>query len=336
MDQILFQPTEPHPLETVPENEAALIERIVQMQIGVMKSAQDPSKRGQHPKQQAILRGVLEVADILPEPFRAGVLAEGSRFDAIVRFSTGQTPRDDEPNPHAIAVKLFDVPASPTGTQDFIMLDQPTFFIRDIADYVTFFEDIVANGDAVGFFRAHPREFALNQAFNVVIPSHLERQYWAEVPVAMGDGAARLTWMPAVDNVSGKGAAKGPDGLREALADYFIQQGRTAKFTLAAQAFVDEATTPIEDATSVWPTPFEPVATLTIPPQTFDAPARYDFGEALSFTPWHCHPAHRPLGGIQRCRLRVYEESSRLRHNLTGALNEEPTLAALNAAFPAE
>ena len=129
----------PHPLEVIPADEAADIERVTEMQIAIMKEHQDPSKRGQHPKQQALLKGVFEVSENVPETMRVGVFSEPQKFDALVRMSTGLLPKDSDPQAHGCAIKLLDVPGSPSGTQDFIMLDGSTFFIRDVADYVSFF-----------------------------------------------------------------------------------------------------------------------------------------------------------------------------------------------------
>ncbi|MDJ0707474.1 MAG: catalase [Leptolyngbyaceae cyanobacterium MO_188.B28] len=321
--------TRPHPLEIIPEDEADLIEQVMEMQIQIMKT-QDPKKRGQHPKQQALLRGVFEVSDSVPDAMRVGVFAEPRKFDALFRLSTGPNPKDSDPNPHGFAIKLIDAPGSPTGSQDFIFLDQPTFFISNLADYVAFFESMVEN-HAEAYYKAHPHDFGLNQTFNVVISSHLERQYWSEVPFAMGQGAARFTLIPDPDNVSDRDPANTPDGLREALEEYFVTQRRSAKFLFGAQAYIDEATTPIEDAKSVWPTLFDTIATLTLPAQDFTAPEQFEFCEHLSYTPWNCAPEHQPLGGIQRCRKRVYEASSRLRHGLTGGQNVEPTKADFDA-----
>ncbi len=320
----------PHPLEIVPDGEAEMIERVTALQTEIQKT-RDPRKRGQHPKQQALLRGVFEIADSVPKTLRAGVFAEPGAFDALVRVSTGPMPKDSDPNPHAMAIKLVDVPGSQSGTQDFIMLDQPTFFIRDIAEYVKFFDATMADPAAESYFKTRPREFGLNLTFNVVIASHLERQYWSEVPIAMGGGAARLTLIPDVANVSGRDPATSPDGLRDALEEHFVRNRRPARFFFAAQAYVDEATTPIEDATAVWPTPFEIIATLTLPAQDFTAPEQFAVCENLSYTPWHCLPEHQPLGGIQRCRKRVYEASQRLRHGLNGAADREPTKADYDA-----
>ncbi len=324
----MYTQIKPHPLEIIPEGEAALIERVMEMQLEIMKS-KEPRKRGQHPKQQALLRGTFEISDSIPENMRVGVFAESKKYDALFRLSTGPNPKDSDPNPHGFAIKLLEVSGSPTGTQDFIFLDQPTFFISNLEDYVAFFESMVTD-HVEAYYKAHPHDFGLNQTFNVVISSHLERQYWSEVPFAMGQGAARFTLIPDLDNVSDLDPATTPDGLREALEDYFVTQRRTAKFLFGAQAYVNEAITPIEDAKSVWSSPFETIATLTLPAQDFTAPEQFEFCEHLSYNPWHCLPEHRPLGGIQRCRKRVYEESSKLRHSLNNKSQIEPTQAEYN------
>ena len=315
--------TDPHPLEIVPEDEPAMIERVTARQIEMMK-ARDPKRRGQHPKHQGLLRGIFEVAEAVPQAMRVGVFAAPKKFEAFVRVSTGPMPKDSDPNPHAMAIKLIEVPGAPGGTQDFIMLDQPSFFIRDVAQYVEFFDAAMQDPAATGFFKAHPREFALNLTFNVVIGNQMERQYWSEVPIAMGEGAARLALIPLAENMTGAEPASTPDGLRDSLQDYFIAKRRDAKFIFAAQRYLDQETTPIEDATAVWPTPFETIATLSLPAQDFASPVQYEFGEYLSYTPWHCVPEHRPIGGIQRCRKRVYEESQRLRHQTNGVQDLEP------------
>lgn len=329
MDQVT-----PHPLEVVPVGEAEMIERVAAMQTEIMMSRQDPTKRGQHPRHQALLRGRFEIADSVPDALRVGVFAAPRAYEAAVRVSTGPMPRENDPNPHAMAIKLVDVEGAPEGTQDFIMLDQPTFFIKDVAEYVAFFEAAKTDPAASAYFKNRVREFALNLTFNVVIGSQIERQYWSEVPIAMGNGAARLTLMPDLENVDYRPPATEPDGLRTALVDHFVTNRRPARFLFGAQRYVDETTTPIEDATSVWPTPFEVIASLTLPAQDFTSEEQHAFGERLAFTPWHCTPDHRPIGGIQRTRKRVYEESAKLRRGLTGAATAEPTVADLDALGP--
>ncbi len=89
---------------------------------------------------------------------------------------------------------------------------------------------------------------------------------------------------------------------------------------------------PVEDATVEWNEAKSPpvkVATLRIPVQHFDTPAVREFDENLSFTPWHSLETHRPLGGVNRCRKRVYDAISEERHRANRAPRREPTLADL-------
>jgi hypothetical protein len=79
----------------------------------------------------------------------------------------------------------------------------------------------------------------------------------------------------------------------------------------------------IEDAHFEWDEkkhPFVTVAMITIPPQDFDTPERRRLCEDYIFTPWQGIAEHRPLGGINRLRLAVYEASAAFRHEA-----KEPT-----------
>jgi hypothetical protein len=75
-----------------------------------------------------------------------------------------------------------------------------------------------------------------------------------------------------------------------------------ACFTLSAQFYVDDKTTPIEDATVDWPTPFVDLANIVIPTQTFGTAGQEDFCRWMAFNPWHTIPEHTPLGVVQRLR----------------------------------
>ena len=84
---------------------------------------------------------------------------------------------------------------------------------------------------------------------------------------------------------------------------------------------------PIEDPGVEWSetlSPFRKVATIKIIQQEFDTPAQNEFGEHLSFTPWHALPEHRPLGGVNRARKVVYEAISKFRHELNQVPKREP------------
>jgi hypothetical protein len=68
----------------------------------------------------------------------------------------------------------------------------------------------------------------------------------------------------------------------------------------------------------------EPTA---VPIQSFESKEQMEFGENLSFTPWHAVADLRPLGGINRARKKVYEAISARRHELNGVPMEEPSLS---------
>ena len=71
----------------------------------------------------------------------------------------------------------------------------------------------------------------------------------------------------------------------------------------------------IEDACNEWKDrPWTTVARIAIPPQDFTTPERQQFCETLFYTPWHGLVDHRPLGGINRLRKDVYDESAKKRN----------------------
>jgi hypothetical protein len=84
---------------------------------------------------------------------------------------------------------------------------------------------------------------------------------------------------------------------------------------------------PIEDPTVEWPesiSPFQTVASLTLPRQDIGAAAWKSACQRLSFNVWHALADHRPLGGINRVRREVYQVSSAWRHTLAGVESREP------------
>jgi hypothetical protein len=90
----------------------------------------------------------------------------------------------------------------------------------------------------------------------------------------------------------------------------------------------DAVKMPVEDPSVEWDeaaSPFVTVATLRIPRQTFDSEPQMTYCEALSFTPWHSLPEHRPIGGVNRIRKVVYERASTLRHTANNVPRREPS-----------
>ena len=82
---------------------------------------------------------------------------------------------------------------------------------------------------------------------------------------------------------------------------------------------------PVEDPTVDWTSAPVRLATISIYPQKVDVPEQMAFFDNLSWNAWNALPEHRPLGGINRARKNVYEDSSELRHKTTGVAPVIPT-----------
>ena len=290
-----------------------------------------PARRDAHPKAHGCVRAEFRVLDDVPHELRTGVLATPRPYQAWIRFSNGsETPQPDSiGDGRGMAIKLMDVAQSPSTTQDFVMINHNAFFVRTAADYV----DFQASSSPLRFFfpSFNPFRFRLHELFvaraitSQKVLNPLNIRYWSMTPYLFGAGACKYSARPA-GAPSPFIAADLPDFLNANLARHLAEKGASFDFMVQRRTRPDKM--PVEDPTIAWDeaaAPFVPVASITIPPQSFDSPAQRAFCENLSFTPWHCVDAHRPLGGINRMRRVVYEHISRLRHELNNATRREPT-----------
>jgi hypothetical protein len=95
---------------------------------------------------------------------------------------------------------------------------------------------------------------------------------------------------------------------------------------------------PVDDAVVGWDerrSPYVKVATITINrlPPGFDVEEMMQFGEHLSFSPWHTLDAHEPLGSINAARRVVYRRISTLRHRLNRRDAREPVAGETAAEY---
>jgi hypothetical protein len=117
-----------------------------------------------------------------------------------------------------------------------------------------------------------------------------------------------------------------PDGLRDAVVDYFAGQG--GEWELCIQLCTDLDKMPIEDASVEWPqelSPYVAVARLKVAQQAAWSEERARrIDEGMQFNPWHALAAHRPLGSVMRVRKEVYAMSKRFRAERNGVEIVEP------------
>lgn len=335
--------------ETVPPGEAALLEKLIVQNLALLDEREKPVRRGQHPKQHGCVRAQFIVAN-LPQDLRHGLFAKPHTFDAVIRFSNGASRDDRKGDAHGMAIKLFGVPGKkllePCETHDFVLLDHPVFFVRNVVDYVALFKSVLEAKNSVlpgllfflphawveqglvfaKFLAARPHELAILSATLASLPhSPLAAQYWSTTAYKFGDTAARFTARPNADSLPKLAGSNSPDKLRIALAEQLSKGDAT--FDFMAQLQTDAEKMPIEDPTIDWDeklSPWRKLATIRIPQQKFDAPEIMEFSENLSFNPWRCIEDHRPLGGINRARKLIYDAISMRRHELNGVKVKEP------------
>jgi hypothetical protein len=169
-------------------------------------------------------------------------------------------------------------------------------------------------------------------------------QYWSRTPFAFGETAARLTARP-VGPVRRVDQRSDADYLSADLAAELAAGPRS--FDLLALPFVDEARTPIEDASRDWPESVSRPVVLgrvTILRQDLDDPESVALAErveaAEGFNPF-TSPGLRPLGRTNRARQLAYARSARHRgaaasRPITTTEPGPPVGAALDAGSPIE
>lgn len=331
--------------EFIPPGEADQIAQIVAIHREVQEHVDrklEPVPRGQHPKQHGCVRAEFVVEPNLPERLRHGVLSEPRIYHALIRFSNGRQLDDRLPDAHGMAIKLLGVEGEKliaadrnAQTQDFIMIDHPVFFVRNVADYVPLMKDFrrLAMGNIFSK-GATGLKFLLSQNYKHRIlrktatkrpDSPLAIQYWSTTPSKLGPLAMKFSARPVLSEAPAATKSDSKDKLRLAMSDHLKLQ--EARFDFLVQIQTDLRTMPVEDPTVLWDevaSPFVKVATITIPVQSFESAEQMAFGENLSFTPWHSLPEHRPLGGINRTRKEVYAAIAARRHELNGVPMREP------------
>ena len=336
--------------ELIPPEEPAATHRVVDLVLDQMHrnyAHARPVRRGQHPKAHAVLKADFIVKDV-PAEFRHGLFAQDGVYEAWVRYSSSHSPpqSDAKPDAQGMAIKVMGVTGEKilpsercATTQDFILVNHDRFFLHD-AQEVADFAELVAptvsalDGEiaALRFFLRRRNLSGLETLVKTVSthPANpFDVRYWSQTPYALGDDAAvKYNVQPSGPPLGAMGARRcGNNALEEAMKNALAPADAEYWFEFRIQRQTDPVTMPIEDPRVRWServSPFRTVAMIRIGHQDFTTQKRRDFGENLSFTPWHSLWAHRPLGGINRVRRAVYQASSHLRNERNGAPLLEP------------
>lgn len=320
-------------------DEAGLIESITQQTLARLKAQYPAGKRrvlrDAHPKTHGLVRAEFIVVDNIPQELQHGVFAKARKFDALIRFSAGgiAVQSDTVEQARGMAIKLLAVEGEKilddernALTQDFVMINFPVFFSRNLKDYEELHRAMAA-GTTAAFFNTRPIEKqAFYQLNHQLFYNPLQVRYWSETPYKLGSKAIKFSARPITRQANVKPAVTGADYLREVMVK---QVGREdVYFEFLIQVQTDPVKMPVEDSVVAWSeadAPFQRVALIRIPKQDISDPATQEVAEQLSFTPWHALPEHRPLGSINRARRVIYQALSEFRHTMNSAPRREPS-----------
>ena len=342
-----------YPFESPPEGEAQQIKAIDDLTIKILDarytSAGKRVLRQVHPKSHGCVKATFQVLEGIDESLRVGLFSDpGKQYDTLIRYSNASGiigPDTDAEGAHVsrgMAMKVLGVKASllddeEVRSQDFLMINAPSFAFANVADYLRLSQVLLEDRDkAARFFSPlHPsapaeipgvdkkttlRTFQLVQKIQATPTANpLEVQYFGAAPFRFGpDRVMKFSARPVgelkpqVPPTDG-----GDDYLRDALMAT-MQQNNDIVFDFMVQVRGPGDGLGIEDASHIWEeadVPFHKVARVTIPtPQSAKDLAETDaLCTKRAFTPWHSLPEHEPIGGINRLRKSVYLASFRHR-----------------------
>ncbi|OCB14682.1 catalase [Mycolicibacterium porcinum] len=342
-------------LEQPRADEAEDIEKIVEALHKNNERAYKKFKHGlrdAHAKSHAILRGELIVNPDLPEVLAQGIFASQRSYPVIARISTtsGVLRSDKNRGVRGLGIKAIGVHGEramkdpqdqQNVTQDFVLVTHEEFLFADAHAYRTLgmlsatllarLSDnaMWAVSELLGALKKIrlpiPENLAVFAAPNRPI---LGETFFSSAPIRFGDYVARFKYEPTSPEVKALADQTlprnpGQDEHRDLIMAFF--EKNSAEYTFSVQLCLDTKTMPIEDATKRWDSPYLPVAKVVFPRQNPYSALRRAYGDdVLSFNSWRGLEAHRPLGSINRLKLKVYEASSDFRHKMNHIDRHEP------------
>ncbi len=293
-------------------------------------------RRDAHPKMHGVVKAEFTVEPNLPPELRVGVFAKAHTYAAWIRFSNqnGTIQPDGARDIRGMAIKLMGVPGTKlleheqdAATQDFIVISTNVFVTKDVQEFDGLIKAFTGTTLAKLIFLLTHWRVVWNLILSMKkFANPLQIRYFSTTPYLLGKQAVKYSVIPVVEVPDTIPANLSPDYLREAMVAQLAKGD--AYFDFAVQLQTDADTMPIEDPGVAWSeavSPFRKVASIRILKQDFDSEQQREFGENLSFTPWHSLPEHRPLGGVNRARKVVYRSISIFRHEKNHVPRVEPT-----------
>ncbi len=302
--------------EYPPPGEDAATQQLRELHLKVQHAQGADSHRGEHPQPHGGVWARFRVLDDIPPDFRSGIFAKPADYLALIRYSNGRNSDDRLPDVRGMAIKVL-IPREGKDPfqQDFLLVNHPVFFGRNVQHTLDFLVATVSGTPPAQLaMTTHP---ALIGFSTQVKTSLLTLTYWSQTPYLLGDVAVKYMASPH-PNPEAIVLEDAPHCLQTALIEQLTLKKVGTIFDFCINPQKDADTMPIEDPTVEWKSEPVKLATIEIFPQKFNSPEQMTFIENLHWTPWDGMPEHKPLGGINRARQLVYQDSVAVRHKTNG------------------
>lgn len=297
------------------------------------------TKRDAHPKNLGCVKAEFIVEPNLPAELKVGIFESAQTYPAWIRISSssGKIESDKAKDLRGFAIKImgvkgerFQTQNEEKETQDFILLSYPVMPLGT----VKLFHDAVYYSVEWSPFIFISR-LVLSGNFHIINElrkarqnqtSPLDIRYWSTTPYMCGkDQVVKYSIVPT---------SKIKSSLPPVLTEHYLTENmekhlaaNEAGFDFMIQVQKDPVKMPVEDAGVEWSekeSPYIKAASIRIPAQTFRNTEREEMAEDLSFSPAHSLIAHRPIGGINRARVQIYQHLSKFRHKQNNRQMIEP------------
>jgi hypothetical protein len=287
-------------------------------------------RRESHGKHQGCLRAKFEVTG---QSLNTGVFKTGATYPTWVRLSNGGAYQKSDGSQHISrgwGVKLLGVDGAPSGTQDFLFITSPRFFIHDIKHYPGFLKN--SGNGRLGFFAnllfnmSWEEKQVIFHRLSLKVSNLLESPEYSAVPYSFGDETVKYALAPCGSQPPSSPESKPPprgasdnyleEAMNSTLASssgdagvcysFFIQRPRNAN---------DD---PTDNPTKAWEGAFTEVAKITIPKGqeqggTADYRSNEDECERMAFDPFNTTSASTPRGKTNWTRKFVYAALNKFR-----------------------
>jgi hypothetical protein len=315
---------------------------IVDIDLNV-QSEKGPDLRKDHAKSHGLVWGEFIVEKNIPKALKVGIFSQPNTYPLWARFSNasdaqkrGKLKSDLEPDVRAVAIKLLNVSGKKVldderETQDFLMINHPIFFTKDVRGFANLMKATVGKANPEELQSLAPTFAVLKTITSKQVSNPLLTQYWSATPYQFGSQSIKYSVKPQQQD-SSNSKPNSENYLRKAMVDSLAADGKGKTFDFLVQSYVNEAKTPIENPMQEWQetdSPFIKLATINIPAQKFDFSERKRLDEGLSFNPWHTLAAHAPLGSVNLARKQVYQAMAKARRGYIEHRSEEPQAHSL-------